>query len=196
MFNNAWLYNRKTSRVYKYCSKLAEVFESEIDPVMQGLGYCCGRKVRHRRSLGKLMFCTSGIWLQACVHEAVLVELGCSVSRTFLWTGIFPICISAVWVLSANPLLLWQAALHHTHRRHILQLPKQVNHPLSAHLDFICTYIYIKNIELGENVAFVKRGLAQCVCVIVSQAWSEDWYPGCVSHFAFFFTLLHCIVQT
>lgn len=48
MFNNAWLYNRKTSRVYKYCSKLAEVFESEIDSVMQGLGYCCGRKVRQR----------------------------------------------------------------------------------------------------------------------------------------------------
>lgn len=47
MFNNAWLYNRKTSRVYKYCSKLAEVFETEIDPVMQGLGYCCGRKVSH-----------------------------------------------------------------------------------------------------------------------------------------------------
>ncbi|XP_056442784.1 histone lysine acetyltransferase CREBBP isoform X3 [Gadus chalcogrammus] len=44
MFNNAWLYNRKTSRVYKYCSKLAEVFEADIDPVMQGLGYCCGRK--------------------------------------------------------------------------------------------------------------------------------------------------------
>ncbi|MEQ2206007.1 hypothetical protein XENOCAPTIV_020766, partial [Xenoophorus captivus] len=44
MFNNAWLYNRKTSRVYKFCSKLAEVFEQEIDPVMQGLGYCCGRK--------------------------------------------------------------------------------------------------------------------------------------------------------
>ncbi|XP_022538658.2 histone acetyltransferase p300 isoform X1 [Astyanax mexicanus] len=45
MFNNAWLYNRKTSRVYKYCSKLAEVFEQEIDPVMQTLGYCCGRKL-------------------------------------------------------------------------------------------------------------------------------------------------------
>nr|XP_033818435.1 CREB-binding protein isoform X3 [Geotrypetes seraphini] len=45
MFNNAWLYNRKTSRVYKYCTKLAEVFEQEIDPVMQSLGYCCGRKV-------------------------------------------------------------------------------------------------------------------------------------------------------
>lgn len=45
MFNNAWLYNRKTSRVYKFCSKLAEVFEQEIDPVMQSLGYCCGRKV-------------------------------------------------------------------------------------------------------------------------------------------------------
>lgn len=45
MFNNAWLYNRKTSRAYKYCSKLSEVFEQEIDPVMQSLGYCCGRKV-------------------------------------------------------------------------------------------------------------------------------------------------------
>ncbi|GIX96282.1 histone lysine acetyltransferase CREBBP [Caerostris extrusa] len=43
MFNNAWLYNRKTSRVYKHCSKLAEVFEQDIDPVMQSLGYCCGR---------------------------------------------------------------------------------------------------------------------------------------------------------
>jgi E1A/CREB-binding protein len=44
MFENAWLYNRKTSRVYRYCTKLKEVFEHEIDPVMQTLGYCCGRK--------------------------------------------------------------------------------------------------------------------------------------------------------
>lgn len=44
MFENAWLYNRKTSRVYRYCTKLKEVFEHEIDPVMQSLGYCCGRK--------------------------------------------------------------------------------------------------------------------------------------------------------
>lgn len=44
MFDNAWLYNRKTSRVYRYCTKLSEVFEQEIDPVMQSLGYCCGRK--------------------------------------------------------------------------------------------------------------------------------------------------------
>ncbi|XP_063635647.1 histone acetyltransferase p300-like [Cydia splendana] len=44
MFDNAWLYNRKNSRVYRYCTKLSEVFEQEIDPVMQSLGYCCGRK--------------------------------------------------------------------------------------------------------------------------------------------------------
>ncbi|XP_037113002.1 CREB binding protein b isoform X1 [Syngnathus acus] len=44
MFSNAWLYNRKTSRVYKNCSKLAEVFEMEIEPVMKSLGYCCSRK--------------------------------------------------------------------------------------------------------------------------------------------------------
>ena len=44
MFENAWTYNRKTSKVYKYCNKLSEVFEAEIDPVMQNLGYCCGKK--------------------------------------------------------------------------------------------------------------------------------------------------------
>ena len=44
MFENAWTYNRKTSKVYKYCNKLSEVFEAEIDPVMQKLGYCCGKK--------------------------------------------------------------------------------------------------------------------------------------------------------
>ncbi|VDD76537.1 unnamed protein product [Mesocestoides corti] len=47
MFNNAWRYNRKNSRVYKACSKLAEIFESLIDPLMQDLGFCCGREFVH-----------------------------------------------------------------------------------------------------------------------------------------------------
>lgn len=64
MFNNAWLYNRKTSRVYKYCSKLAEVFEQEIDPVMQSLGYCCGRKVRQIAGL-----ITRWVKFEICVGE-------------------------------------------------------------------------------------------------------------------------------
>lgn len=59
MFNNAWLYNRKTSRVYKYCSKLAEGFEQEIDPVMQSLGYCCGRKVKQK--------------VQECLHTLIVL---------------------------------------------------------------------------------------------------------------------------
>lgn len=45
MFDNAWLYNRKTSKVYRYCTKLSEVFEANIDQAMQSLGYCCGQKV-------------------------------------------------------------------------------------------------------------------------------------------------------
>ena len=49
MFHNAWLYNRKTSKVYKYCSRLKEIFEQDIDNVMQGLGYCCGRKVSNHK---------------------------------------------------------------------------------------------------------------------------------------------------
>uniref|UniRef100_A0A915L5B2 histone acetyltransferase n=1 Tax=Romanomermis culicivorax TaxID=13658 RepID=A0A915L5B2_ROMCU len=45
MFDNAWLYNRKSSRVYKYCTRLSEIFMEEIDPVMRQAGYCCGRKL-------------------------------------------------------------------------------------------------------------------------------------------------------
>ncbi|ESN92547.1 hypothetical protein HELRODRAFT_130363, partial [Helobdella robusta] len=44
MFENAWIYNRKTSRVHKFSTKLSEVFEGEIDGVMRALGFCCGRK--------------------------------------------------------------------------------------------------------------------------------------------------------
>ena len=45
MFDNAWSYNRKTSRVYRYCTKLSEVFEANINDAMQSLGYCCGHRV-------------------------------------------------------------------------------------------------------------------------------------------------------
>lgn len=44
MFNNAWLYNKKTSKVYKNCTKLSETFSSCIDSVMREMGYCCGQQ--------------------------------------------------------------------------------------------------------------------------------------------------------
>ncbi|CAI8019599.1 Protein cbp-1 [Geodia barretti] len=42
MFDNAWIYNKKTSRVYKYCTRLVEVFDEGINSAMVQLGYCCG----------------------------------------------------------------------------------------------------------------------------------------------------------
>ncbi|GMR41266.1 hypothetical protein PMAYCL1PPCAC_11461, partial [Pristionchus mayeri] len=44
MFENAWLYNRKTSKVYNYTTQLSELFIKLIDPVMENMGYCCGQK--------------------------------------------------------------------------------------------------------------------------------------------------------
>ncbi|CAF1505359.1 unnamed protein product [Rotaria magnacalcarata] len=44
IFNNIWLYNEKTSPIYEICSKLADLFVELIDPVLQTLGYCCGRQ--------------------------------------------------------------------------------------------------------------------------------------------------------
>jgi len=54
MFNNAWLYNKKTSRVYKSCTKLSEVFSSCIDSVMKEMGYCCGQQFTF---MPQVMFC-------------------------------------------------------------------------------------------------------------------------------------------
>ncbi|CAF4651941.1 unnamed protein product, partial [Rotaria sp. Silwood2] len=54
MFNNAWLYNTKGTSIYKMCTKLSEVFAEAIDPVLQRLGYCCGRQYVY---LPQFMFC-------------------------------------------------------------------------------------------------------------------------------------------
>ena len=72
MLENAWLYNKKNSRVYKFTSKvdhsgkylctihischplqLADVFEEEIDPVMRNMGFCCGRKLHYNPQVKK-----------------------------------------------------------------------------------------------------------------------------------------------
>ncbi|KAL5112416.1 Histone lysine acetyltransferase CREBBP [Taenia crassiceps] len=47
MFNNAWRYNRKNSKIYKACSRLSEIFEGIVDPLMQKLGFCCGHAYVH-----------------------------------------------------------------------------------------------------------------------------------------------------
>ncbi|VDL11740.1 unnamed protein product [Hymenolepis diminuta] len=47
MFNNAWRYNKKNTKIYKACTKLSEIFESQIDRLMRDLGFCCGRAYVH-----------------------------------------------------------------------------------------------------------------------------------------------------
>jgi len=102
MFDNAWLFNRKTSKVYKYCTKLCEVFEASIDEPMQRLGYCCG----HRVSIwAAFHFC--GRWPG---------NLGLPVVYVF-----------AVYISSSSALLLWKGTLHYPTRHTLLWLPEQVH---------------------------------------------------------------------
>jgi E1A/CREB-binding protein len=44
MFNNAWIYNKRTTSIYRSCRKLSELFVKSMDPVLQTLGYCCARQ--------------------------------------------------------------------------------------------------------------------------------------------------------
>ena len=66
MMDNAWLYNRKTSKVYKMCTKLFEVFNEVIDDAMKSLGYCCGMRVRQCSTVCACM--CACVCVRACVH--------------------------------------------------------------------------------------------------------------------------------
>ncbi|XP_065216742.1 histone lysine acetyltransferase CREBBP-like [Planococcus citri] len=44
VFNQPWKSNRRSSGTYKCSTKLTELFERDIDPIMRKLGYCCGQK--------------------------------------------------------------------------------------------------------------------------------------------------------
>jgi len=57
MWKNAWLYNRKASRIYKYTTKLSEIFDNKVDPVMTRLGFCCGKLIHFTPVV---MHCHSG----------------------------------------------------------------------------------------------------------------------------------------
>ncbi|ELU13629.1 hypothetical protein CAPTEDRAFT_224799 [Capitella teleta] len=88
MFDNAWLYNRKTSRVYKYCTKLSEVFEGEVDAVMQSLGYCCGRKhVYHPQVL-----CCYGKPVCTIPRDSVYFSFQNSSRKTGLFSNRYVFC--------------------------------------------------------------------------------------------------------
>lgn len=54
MFQNAWTYNKKTSKIFKMCSRLSELFVQLMNTVMVELGYCCGEK---HVFLPQVMFC-------------------------------------------------------------------------------------------------------------------------------------------
>jgi E1A/CREB-binding protein len=45
MWDNAWLYNKRGSRIHKNTTKLNELFEQRVDPVMRRLGFCCGNRL-------------------------------------------------------------------------------------------------------------------------------------------------------
>lgn len=54
MFQNAWHFNKRQTPVYEYTTKLNKLWQQELSPVMQRLGYCCS--TLHRFG-PQLLFC-------------------------------------------------------------------------------------------------------------------------------------------
>ena len=44
MIDNAWLFNKKSTKIYKNATRLLEIFTEHMEPLMQKLGYCCGNR--------------------------------------------------------------------------------------------------------------------------------------------------------
>lgn len=61
MFNNAWTYNKRSSRVYKMCSSVAKLFETLADKLMRQEGLCCGHDYEY---LPQVLICCTP---QMCV---------------------------------------------------------------------------------------------------------------------------------
>ena len=88
MFDNAWLYNKKTSKVYKMCTKLYEVFSEHVDNTMKSFGYCCGSKVSWMHTT------------QSCQWVCISTEILCLPLHTlFRWIWLL---ISACTYIRAN----------------------------------------------------------------------------------------------
>ncbi|VDO10763.1 unnamed protein product [Brugia timori] len=107
MFDNAWLYNRKNSKVYKYCNKLSEVFVEEINPVMQKMGYCCGQKLSFTPlalfCYGQSM-CTIARDQTYHVYETTSTQYGVTVSERYTYcTKCFEALPESGISLSENP---------------------------------------------------------------------------------------------
>uniref|UniRef100_A0A9J2PJZ0 histone acetyltransferase n=1 Tax=Ascaris lumbricoides TaxID=6252 RepID=A0A9J2PJZ0_ASCLU len=107
MFDNAWLYNRKNSKVYKYCTKLSELFVEEINPVMRKMGYCCGQKLAFTPlalfCYGQSM-CTIARDQPYHVYEATSTQYGVTVSDRYTYcTKCFEALDEKGISLSENP---------------------------------------------------------------------------------------------
>ena len=111
MFDNAWLYNRKTSKVYKYCSKVR--------------GHLNFRKWGKYRCISLVSICGT-------VAQNNLLPFGFAAGRglrerdrqcdavvgLLLW--------AKVCVPPTGAVLLWQTALYHCQGCNVLQLPEPV----------------------------------------------------------------------
>ncbi|OAF69758.1 hypothetical protein A3Q56_02475 [Intoshia linei] len=53
MFENAWIYNKKSSHIHKKSTKLSELFLPDANLIMRSMGLCCGRYyVYYAKALG------------------------------------------------------------------------------------------------------------------------------------------------
>ena len=88
MFDNTWLYNRKNSKVYKFCTKLSEVFVEHMNPVIEKLGYCCSNKYNFTPlalfCFGQSM-CIIARDQQYYVYEASSSKYGVNVSEKYIY---------------------------------------------------------------------------------------------------------------
>ncbi|CAF1486964.1 unnamed protein product, partial [Rotaria sordida] len=156
--DDAWLYNRKTTRIYKVCTKLVELFAESIDPVVQALGYCCGRQHVYLPQVllcyGKEQCC------QISVNDNYYYYNNPELSQFNLSNDRYTICTKCFNSVQSDSIFMGDDPI-----QTLIEIPKSL---------FLLAKNYTKEPEIVINCIVCTRRWHQVCALHLDQIWSEE----------------------
>lgn len=169
MFNNAWTYNRKTTRIFKMCTKLSEIFSEAFDPAVQKLGYCCGRSYVY---LPQVMFCYGNqLCCQIARDGSYYYYNNTDLSRANLSGDKYTFCAKCFDAVKSETI-----AVGDDPTQPLVELPKNLFQPAKND---------IQERETMIECVVCSRSWHQVCALHLEQIWQEGFVcPTCVKQYS------------
>ncbi|CAF3606319.1 unnamed protein product [Rotaria sp. Silwood1] len=166
MFNNTWLYNRKTTHIYKMCTKLAELFVKSVDPVVQALGYCCSRQYVYLPQVllcyGKQQYC------QIIVNDNYYYYNNSEPSRFNLSNDKYTFCTTCFNSVQSDSIFIGDDPT-----QTLIEIPKSL---------FLLAKNDIKELETMIDCIVCTRRWHQVCALHLDQIWPEGFICNTCIH--------------